>query len=209
MSHRHRHAAVREATYTDEPPYTWIALAIMLLLIGALAGYALSLPAQRGTSSATGSVAPLPAAAAPAAIADENALAAYRSLLASNPKNVQAAIAAGNLLYDAKRWSEAIVYYQQAIALEPANINVSTDLGTALWYAGRADEALAQYAQSLQIDGRHAQTLFNVGIVKSEAKRDYAGAIAAWEQLLAGHPSYPNAAAVRSMIAEARSRLST
>jgi tetratricopeptide (TPR) repeat protein len=81
---------------------------------------------------------------------------------------------------------------------------VSTDLGTALWYSGHADAALAQYARSLSIDARHAQTLFNMGIVKSEGKRDYAGAAATWEQLLAANPLYPNASTVRSMIDEAR-----
>jgi tetratricopeptide (TPR) repeat protein len=174
----------------------------MMLMIGALGGYALSLPAR--------SIATAPASAAPAqappntALADENALAAYRDMLARDPKNLQAAISAGNLLYDAKRWAEAIPFYQQAMALDAQNVNVSTDLGTALWYSGRADEALAQYARSLAVDARHAQTLFNMGIVKSEARRDYLGAVAAWQQLLASNPSYPNAAVVRSMIDEAR-----
>jgi len=43
-----------------------------------------------------------------------------------------------------------------------------------------------------------------MGIVKSEGKRDYSGAVASWEQLLAANPSYSNAASVRSMIDEAR-----
>jgi tetratricopeptide (TPR) repeat protein len=202
MSARNRTLAMHEKSYDEEAPYTWIVLAIMMLMIGALGGYALSLPAR--------SIATAPASAAPAqappntALADENALAAYRDMLARDPKNLQAAISAGNLLYDAKRWAEAIPFYQQAMALDPQNVNVSTDLGTALWYSGRADEALAQYARSLAVDARHAQTLFNMGIVKSEAKRDYLGAVAAWQQLLASNPSYPNAAVVRSMIDEAR-----
>jgi tetratricopeptide (TPR) repeat protein len=69
-----------------------------------------------------------------------------------------------------------------------SDINVSTDLGTAIWYSGRADEALAQYDRSLIIDPTHAQTLFNVGIVRADGKHDYAGAIAAWEALLKTNP---------------------
>jgi tetratricopeptide (TPR) repeat protein len=45
---------------------------------------------------------------------------------------VQAAVSAGNLLYDAKRYAEAIPFYQQAMAIDPRNVNVSTNLGTAL-----------------------------------------------------------------------------
>ena len=197
---------MHERSYDEEAPYTWIVLAIMMLMIGALGGYALSLPAR--------SIAAVPTPAAPqaapsptgpgATLADENALTAYRDMLARDPKNLQAAVSAGNLLYDAKRFAEAIPYYEQAIALDGKNVNVSTDLGTALWYTGRADDALEQYAQSLAIDARHAQTLFNLGIVKAEGKRDYTGAVASWEQLLAANPSYSNAASVRSMIDEAR-----
>ena len=193
---------MHEKSYDEEPPYTWFVLAIMMLMIGALGGYALSLPAR---SIATAPPLAVPAQAPPTpALADENALAAYRDMLARDPKNLQAAISAGNLLYDAKRWAEAIPFYQQATAIDPQNVNVSTDLGTALWYSGRADEALAQYARSLAVDVRHAQTLFNMGIVKSEGKRDYVGAVAAWQQLLASNPTYPNAPVVRSMIDEAR-----
>jgi len=107
---------------------------------------------------------------------------------------------------DAQRYSEAIGYYQQGFAGNPSDINVSTDLGTALWYTGRADAALAQYAVSLSLDPKHAQTLFNLGIVRSDGKKDYAGAVQAWETLLASNPSYPNAANVRSMISEAKSK---
>jgi len=190
--------------YDEEAPYTWMVLAIMMLMIGALGGYALSLPARAASAApAAPQAAPTPASPA-ATLADENALSAYRDLLARDPKNLQAAVSAGNLLYDAKRFAEAIPYYEQAMALDARNVNVSTDLGTALWYTGRADDALKQYAQSLAIDARHAQTLFNMGIVKSEGKRDYTGAVASWEQLLAANPSYSNAASVRSMIDEAR-----
>jgi cytochrome c-type biogenesis protein CcmH/NrfG len=202
MSARTRPSAVREKGYDEEPPYTGIGVAILMLMVGALGGYALSVTVPPR----------VPVAAAPSqqppsgAIADEHALAAYRDMLARDPTNVQAAISAGNLLYDAKRYGEAIPLYQQALTIDPRNVNVSTDLGTALWYSGRADEALAQYARSLQINATHAQTLYNLGIVRSEGKRDYAGAAAAWEQLLVTNPTYPTAASVQSMIAEAKAK---
>lgn len=187
-----------------EPPskYTWIVYAIAMVLVGTLAGYILgtSAPARSSAAPATTT-----AAAAPATpVVDDSEIRGYRDILARDPKNVQAAVKAGNLLYDAKRYPEAIPFYQQAFAINPSDINVSTDLGTALWYAGRADEALAQYEKSLAIDRNHAQTLFNVGVVRADGKHDYAGAIAAWERLLTSNPSYPEAERVRLMIADAR-----
>jgi tetratricopeptide (TPR) repeat protein len=195
---------MRERLYEEERQYTWIVYAAAMLLVGGLAGYMLSATASRPAPAVP--AAPPPAAPlAPAAMVDDNQLKAYRDIFARDPQNVEAAVAAGNLLYDAKRYGEAIPLYQQALALK-SDVNVSTDLGTALWYSGRADEALAQYEKSLAIEPNHAQTLFNIGIVKSDGKHDREGAIAAWQLLLAGHPEYPGAENVRSLIAQARDR---
>jgi len=202
---------MRERLYEEERPYTWIVYAAALLTIGGLGGYVVSISSQTtATAPAFSQVSSLTpgAAAAPATpMVDERALSAYRDILARDPKNVQAAVSAGNLLYDGRRYAEAIPFYQQAHALNPSDVNVSTDLGTAMWYSGRPDEALGQYARSLAVNPDHAQTLFNVGIVKSEAKADYKGAVAAWERLLAKNPGYSNAATVRNMVAEAAAKI--
>ena len=46
MSARNQTLTMREKSYDDEAPYTWMVLAIMMLMIGAMGGYALSLPAR-------------------------------------------------------------------------------------------------------------------------------------------------------------------
>jgi cytochrome c-type biogenesis protein CcmH/NrfG len=208
MSHRR---VQHEKTFDEEPQtqYSWIVYAVSMLLVGGLAGYVLSATTTRSASpAAVATSASTPASAAPAAaVVDEVVLKTYRDVLTRDPKNVQAAVNAGNMLYDAKRYEEAIPFYQQAMAATGSDINVSTDLGTALWYTGRADAALAQYGVSLAIDPAHAQTLFNVGIVNADGKKDYAGAVRAWETLLQKNPAYPNASKVRSMIAGARAKI--
>jgi tetratricopeptide (TPR) repeat protein len=194
--------------YTESPnKYAWIVYAIAFGMFGTMAGYIIAI--ETGNRPAAASVAQAATAPAnPAApILDESELRAYREILARDPKNFAAAVKAGNLLYDAQRYPDAIGFYQQAFALQPTDINVSTDLGTALWYAGRPDEALAQYEKSLAINGSHAQTLFNVGIVRADGKRDYAGAVAAWDTLLRTNPAYADVAKVRSMIADAQVKI--
>lgn len=138
-------------------------------------------------------------------LVNEEELKAFKEILKTDPTNVRAAIEIGNRLYDGNRFAEAIPYYRQALELDPGNVNVSTDLGTALFYAGLVDEALLQFEASLKIDPTHAQTYFNIGIVRRDGKKDMAGAVSAWEQLLAVQPDYPDAPRVREMIAAAKS----
>jgi tetratricopeptide (TPR) repeat protein len=205
--------------YEPASNYAWIPWTIATGLVAGLGGYIIAVEGGRSAPPATYTTAgpaaapPASSAASPAAsIAASNVdiqLRAFRDILARDPKNVQAAVGAGNLLYDAQRYAEAIPFYQQAFALSGADINVSTDLGTALWYAGRADEALAQYQKSLAINASHAQTLFNVGIVKADGKKDYAGAIAAWQELLRTNPAYPEVLKVRSLVSDAQAKLGT
>jgi len=191
----------------DEPSrkYAWVLHAVAAGLVGLLGGYILAVQGGRPPAPVEATV------AAPAAtpLLDASELRAYRDILARDPKNLAAAVKAGNLLYDAQRYAEAIPFYQQAFALNPRDINVSTDLGTALWYAGQPDEALAQYDKSLGIDASHAQTLFNIGIVRADGKRNYAGAIAVWETLLKLNLGYPEVAKVKNLIADAHTKTST
>jgi tetratricopeptide (TPR) repeat protein len=191
-----------------EPPaqYAWLVYAVAMLLVGGLAGYVLSVEMNGPGTRVVAANPPAAAAGASATLVDEAQLQAFRDILARDPKNLDAAVKAGNLLYDAKRYAEAIAFYQQAFSLNPSDINVSTDLGTALWYAGRADEALAQYQKSLAINATHGQTLFNVGIVRADGKSDYTGAVAAWDTLLKTNPQYPDVPRVQTLIADARQK---
>lgn len=210
MSQRIRPAAARERSYDEEPPqrYTWMVYGVGMVLVGSLAGYSLSALATPRTPQAVGvAAATNPAvSSAPAAMVDEQALKTYRDILAKDPANFQAAVNAGNILYDGKRYDESVPYYQQAMRINGSDVNVSTDLGTALWYSGKPDEALAQYEVSLRLAPDHAQTLFNVGIVRSDGKGDFKGAVQAWETLLRTNPAYPNASNVRTLITEARAK---
>jgi tetratricopeptide (TPR) repeat protein len=175
-----------------EPPnqYAWIVYAVAMIGIGALVGYILALSNRSTTAAAATPVAAAVPVAPPA-----SAIQTYGE-----------AVDAGNRFYDAQRYEDAIPYYQRALTFNQSDINVSTDLGTALWYTGRIDAALAQYDRSLAIDRHHAQTLFNLGVVRADGKHDYAGAVEAWETLLKTTPNYPAAERVRSLIEDARKK---
>jgi cytochrome c-type biogenesis protein CcmH/NrfG len=139
-----------------------------------------------------------------APLVDEQELEALRDIVARDPDNLDAVLALGNRLYDARRYAEAVPYYETAVRLDPDNVDASTDLGTALYYSGRPDDALAQYERSLAIDDAHAQTLFNIGIVSFEGLGDAQQAIDSWERLLSTNPAYPDRARVEQLLAQAR-----
>ncbi len=175
------------------------------ILFGLISGYILGAGqapyAQRSAAPASTSSLPHDH---PTTVVNETELQAYRDILKADPKNARAAVELANRLYDAGRYADAVPYYRQALAAEPRNANISTDLATALFYVGRTDEALEQLNASLAIDQTHAQTLFNLGIVKKDGKKDAKGAAEAWQRLLDAHPEYPDAERVRTLLAQAR-----
>jgi len=178
-------------------------------LFGVLVGYVVAVAQARPAPQAA-AVAATPAAA-PAGVPalNESELQTYRDILTRDPKNVRAAVELGNRLYDAGQYAEAVTYYQQAWSLDPTNVGVSTDLGTALWYLGRPDDAIQQFERSLALDPGHAQTLFNLGIVRRDGKQDLKGAVEAWERLRALNPSSAEAQRAGTLIEQARQRMAS
>ena len=194
----------QQSSFTALTAVTGVACILFGVIVGYIIGVGQAQPGGTPAASAPAAQAAAPAAQATTVLTDTE-IQAYRDILGRDPKNAKAATDLANKLYDAGRFAESIPYYQQAHALEPTNVGVSTDLGTALYYAGRPDEALAQLEVSLKADPTHAQTLFNIGIVKRDGKKDAKGAVAAWQRLLEVAPDYPEAARVRSLIAETKS----
>jgi tetratricopeptide (TPR) repeat protein len=111
--------------------------------------------------------------------------------LKTRPDDPELLVNIANSYYDGQDYAKAIEYYQRILKIRPQDVNVRTDMATAMWYSGDADGALKQYEQSLKFQPTYPQTLFNMGIVKWQGKKDSKGAIQAWERLLALNPNYP------------------
>ena len=126
--------------------------------------------------------------------------------LKAEPNNAGLLAAVGNIYYDAKQYAAAIDYYERSLKAKPADTSVRTDLGTAYWYKGDADKAIAEFNLSLTYDPNKADTLFNLGVVKWQGKKDGRGAVAAWQKLLDANPAYPNKDTVLQLMAQVRQR---
>jgi tetratricopeptide (TPR) repeat protein len=137
-------------------------------------------------------------------IADAQA-APLLAKLKSNPNDPGLLARLGNLYYDAQQYPSAIQFYSRVLAIRPADAAVRTDMGTAYWYMGNPDLAIAQFDKALAYAPNNPNTLFNRGLVKWKGKKDGAGAIADWNQLLSADPNYDGKQEIDQLMAEVRS----
>jgi cytochrome c-type biogenesis protein CcmH/NrfG len=181
-------------------------LALVCLLSGLVLGY-LFHGSGAPVASTVAAAQPAGPAAQPSMPSAQDLTPLAAPLLAAlkvDPNNYETLVQLGNLYYDHHVFPEAIQYYGRALTIRPNDPNVRTDLGTAFWYAGFPEKAVAEYEKSLAADPQHANTLFNLGVVRLEGLKDAQGAIAAWEKLLAANPSVAQRGRAMELIAQAR-----
>ena len=193
-------------TWTTREAYL---LAMVCLFVGLVAGWLLRGSSAPTAGPLTAPSAPTPSSGEPmpsAASLDREAQPLLDALRA-NPKDAPVLVKLGNLYYDHQAWPEAIRYYQQALDIRPGDPDVRTDMATAYYYSGFPDKAIEQFNQVLKKFPNYPNTLFNLGIVRRDAYKDNAGALAAWEKLLKNNPNLPpdQVQKVQSAIAGAKS----
>ncbi len=204
-------------TWTSAQAYI---LAVVCLLVGVAAGYLLrgsgssaavpaAQPVQGSTAQGTGAVpqgmggGAQPSPEQMKAMADQQA-APLLAQMKSKPNDPALLANIGNVYYDAQQFKDATNYYERSLKADPKNFDVRTDMATAYFYAGDADHAIAEFNTVLKDDPKHAQTLFNLGMVKWEGKGDANGAIQTWEKLLQENPNYPDRERVEQAISRAK-----
>jgi tetratricopeptide (TPR) repeat protein len=126
--------------------------------------------------------------------------ASLKSILSSNPRDLDALVRLGNLYYDNTKYRDAIEYYGKALEIDPNSVDVRTDRGSCYWSLGQADAAIGEFQKSLQVNPSHGQTLYNLGIVYLHGKNDMEGARKAWQKLLATNPEFPDRSRIQEML---------
>jgi tetratricopeptide (TPR) repeat protein len=204
----------KQGQWTSTQAYV---LSVICLLVGVAVGYLVRGSAPENTASAAnvnvtaeGSQPGSTSAAAPQQPSPEQlrqmADTQVQPLLAqlkTNPKNSSLLYQVGNLYYDAQQYPEAVKYYEDSLKIDPKATDVRTDMATAYHLMGQPDRAIQEYDAVLKIDGKHANALFNEGMVKWQDKMDMNGAITSWKRLLEAHPDYPQRSRVEQLIAQA------
>ncbi len=129
-------------------------------------------------------VAPTPAAPGPPPAEVSAKIQALKDATKKDPKNLAAWQELGNLYFDSDQPKEAINAYKQYLAVKPDNPDVRTDLGIMLRKTGEFDRALGEFRKAAQIDPKHVNSRYNLGLVLLHDKQDIKGAIQAWEEYL-------------------------
>ena len=193
------------------------AMAGICLLVGLALGYLFRGSASRTAQSSSASTVAAEAGASPGAqpkmpslddmkhMADKKAEPLLAELK-KNPNNSQLLNQIGTLYKATHQFKEAAGYFQKAIEVDPKNVAARTDLASCLFYEGDADGAIQQLQQSLTYDPKDVNSLFNLGMIRLQAKNDPSGAVTAWQQLLKLNPTLTEdkKAAVQKLIAQAR-----
>lgn len=161
---------------------TLITSVVIALMVGFFGGLVFS--AYKSTTN-------LPAPSGAAAPREQQLaimLSALEDKVRANPQDAASWIQIGNIHFDADRPREAIAAYEKALALEPGNAEVLTDLGIMYRRAGDPHEAVRRFDQAIGANPKLENPRFNKGIVLLNDLNDRAGAIKAWEDLLAINP---------------------
>jgi tetratricopeptide (TPR) repeat protein len=129
-------------------------------------------------------------------------------IIAQNPKNYQVWVQLANDYFDTDQAQKAITAYSKALELEPnnpSNPNILTDQGVMYRKVGLFDKALANFEKAQQLDPKHLQSLYNVGVVYSVDLKQNAKAIEAWTRYLSIDGTSPQAQQIKGMLEQLKS----
>lgn len=101
--------------------------------------------------------------------ANDDAEAAYRSVLLSEPAHVAARINLGRLRHAAKALDEAERLYREALELDPNHPTARFNLGVVLEDRGATGEAIEAYREAVRLDPRVADVHFNLARLYQQA----------------------------------------
>jgi tetratricopeptide (TPR) repeat protein len=104
------------------------------------------------------------------------------------------------------RYQEAISAYQAVLKRDRDNVDAMTHLGLIVAIGGHADTALETLDRALAIDPAYPPAHLYRGQILYEVKRDYPGAVAAWQRFLALVPAGQEHERVKALVEQAQAR---
>jgi cytochrome c-type biogenesis protein CcmH/NrfG len=108
--------------------------------------------------------------------------------LKKDPNNSAILAKVGAIYYSTHQFKDAAAYYGKSLHTDPKNVGVRTMLAISLYSDSDVEGALTQLNQALNCDPKDANALFDLGMIRLQAKKDPKGAVTAWRQLLKSNP---------------------
>lgn len=195
--------------------------AVVGFLVGGLGGYSLGMSDGRAAAARGGMAAPpgMPSGMPPgmppgmgggAPMPPQQAMQTEafqrieinRKLTQTDPKARPAWVQLGNDYFDTRQFQKSIDAYERALELGPNDPDVLTDQGVMYQEIGQFDRAIANFEKANKLNPAHIQSLFNIGVVHANGKKDKVKAAAAWKKVIEVAPQSPQASAARQALAE-------
>ena len=122
----------------------------------------------------------------------------------ADPNNLNALVRLGNIYFDANQPQKAIDAYERALKIDPKNADVRTDMAIMYRNLKDYDRAIKELKQVAADNPKHTNSRYNLGIILLHDKKDFKGAIAAWEDFLKIEPVGERADMIRGRLAQLR-----
>lgn len=132
-------------------------------------------------------------------------IAEAEKILAQDPKNYQVWVQLGNDYFDTEQPQKSVNAYAKALEIDSNRQdtpNVLTDQGVMYRKMGLFDKAIANFEKANQLDPKHLQSLYNMGVVYANDLKQVDKAIAVWQRYVALDPMSPQGQQVKAMIDE-------
>jgi cytochrome c-type biogenesis protein CcmH/NrfG len=123
-----------------------------------------------------------------------------------DPKNLAAWLKLGDIYFDYNRHREAIEAYARYLSIKPEDSDIRTKMGMMLRGLEDFEGAIEAFKKAAQMNPRHAESRFQMGVLFLEEKKDVNGAITAWEDYLQVAPKSGQANWVKAEIERLKMR---
>jgi tetratricopeptide (TPR) repeat protein len=173
---------------------------VVALLVGLLGGFLIFSVSNKNKGESASMAVPM-GSGSPADYTQR--IMEAEKIVAQDPKNYQAWVQLANDYFDTEQPQKAVNAYSKALELEPKNQNAPnllTDQGVMYRKMGLFDKAVDNFDKASKLDPKHAQSLFNLGIVYANDLKQKDKAIEAWQRYLALDAMSPQGQQVKAMV---------
>lgn len=170
-----------------------ILLIVVTMAIGAFGGVIFT-NAKKDTAVSNQSVASVPS------IDYQKNINGLKSILTKEPDNRNAWVQLGHNYFDSNQPMEAIDAYAKALEIDDNDPDVLTDQGIMYRRVGWFAKAIGSFEKASELNPRHVQSLYNLGIVYRDDLGNQGKAKEAWTRYLEISPVGKDADQIRTMI---------
>jgi tetratricopeptide (TPR) repeat protein len=97
------------------------------------------------------------------------------------------------IIYAARKNTVAMEYYDNALRVKPNSVEALYAKAKLLQDVNKMDESIAVYKSVLKVDSLHTFSLYNIGAIEFEIKKDVAKALFYFTQAINSNPKYAEA----------------